>query len=269
MAKRPFLLRCLPPRLRLSVWARYYCPTNPRWKSLYEAAPLAFAPPTMMSLVMGDVISDSIAFTGIYELGHTRDLVAQARRGGAMIDVGANLGYFTLLWLASHPGNLCHAIEASPRNLPLLTANVSRNDFTSRVTILDKAAGRERGTLPFTVGSSVQTGWGGFSSANGDGNSTMTVDVIRLDELTGLPDEIAYLKIDVEGADTWVLIGAERLLTERRVRHIRWEQNKPRMRQLGIADDEAAKFLKSVGYKATPLSYPNGDMVEWEAVPPS
>ncbi|MDB5138669.1 MAG: hypothetical protein JWR12_585 [Mucilaginibacter sp.] len=56
------------------------------------------------------------------------------------------------------------------------------------------------------------------------------------------------MKIDTEGADTWVLYGAERLLKERRIKHIYFEYNEPRMKLLNIEKHEAEVFLEKVGY---------------------
>ncbi|MBI3814099.1 MAG: FkbM family methyltransferase [Nitrospinae bacterium] len=87
------------------------------------------------------------------------------------------------------------------------------------------------------------------------------------DEVVEHTDEIALLKIDAEGADTWAIMGCERLLRTRRINQIWFEQNKPRMRSLGIGEGDAEKFLQSVGYKSYPESDPSGDVVEWTAFP--
>ena len=71
----------------------------------------------------------------MYELELTRRLCDLARRGGTFVDVGANLGYFSLLWAAQNPGNRCVAFEASPRNLDLLRRNVARNSLGGRVEV--------------------------------------------------------------------------------------------------------------------------------------
>lgn len=64
------------------------------------------------------------------------------------------------------------------------------------------------------------------------------------------------LKIDVEGADTLVLRGAEALLRARRIGTIFFEDNLTRMAKLGIARGEAQALLESCGYRCTP-STPN------------
>ncbi|MFI5280421.1 MAG: FkbM family methyltransferase [Gemmatimonadales bacterium] len=256
-------MRLLPDRLKAAAWGRMYRGSEGDWPHLFRDAPLRFAPTMTTDLVLGDVISSSIAFTGFYELVLSRYVRDVARRGGTMIDVGANLGYFSLLWAGVNDRNRCVSFEASPRVAALLQHNVRKNRLESRVEMHALAAGRERGRLDFHLGPADQTGWGGFSPPTPE---TVSVDVIRVDEV--VPAEpVALLKIDAEGADTWVLMGCEKLLQSRLVGSICYEQNRPRMRHLGIADDEAMRFLESVGYVASPRTDPTRDNVEWFAAP--
>src|SRR4051794_1788289 len=112
MALRP-LLRALPPRLRERVYYGWFHRHYARWRRLYEAAPLAFCPNvSMYDLVPGDAISGSIAFTGFYELELSEQLVRRARTGGLLIDVGANMGYFSLLWAGLSETTRVIAFEA-------------------------------------------------------------------------------------------------------------------------------------------------------------
>jgi FkbM family methyltransferase len=262
--KRPFVLRSLPPRASLSLWSRLYRGSPQRWLPLFRSATLRFAPSVKMELVPGDIISDSIALTGIYELGLTRRLTELARIGGLMVEVGANLGYFSLLWAASNPNNACIAFEASPRNTELLRQNIRINDLDGQIRVVPMAVGSSAGKLGFTLGPPDQTGWGGFA-AEGEAD-TIEVDVVRLDEYLDPSTSISFLKIDVEGADTWVLQGCDRLLRDHRVSEIWYEQNKPRMRALGIGIDVAQEFLRSLGYTVSHRSDPTRELVEWCAV---
>lgn len=54
-------------------------PAPPQYLSLFNAAPLHYAPAVAMKLVPADVISDSIALTGVYERHFTNWLVRIAR----------------------------------------------------------------------------------------------------------------------------------------------------------------------------------------------
>ena len=96
---------------------------------------------------------------------------------------------------------------------------------------------------------------------------TVAVVVSPLDDLLADSGDISVLKIDVEGADTWVLEGCRRLLEARRIRRVFYEQNLPRMAELGISPDRAEALLDACGWQCRPLTPPGIDVVEWEAWP--
>jgi len=261
---RPLLLQLLPPRLRQAVTYRVYLKQCKKWRAIYEAAPLAFCPQvTMHNLIPGDIISGNIAFNGFYELGLTREIAKLSRTASLFVDVGANMGYFSLLWAGLNPDGRVIAFEASPRIAGLLQNNVAQNGLADRIQCVPKAAGQKKGVAHFDVGPVEQSGWGGITNEASSAN--IEVPLVRLDE--ELPDaEIDVLKIDVEGADTWVLYGCEQLLKKRKIHRIFFEENPSRMAALGIATNEARKFLSDVGYACSPIG--RGDS-EWVAYPNS
>lgn len=263
--KRPLPLRILPDCLKEKLYYHFYHARHSGWRRLFECAPLTFAPGVAMKgLLTGDVISGNIAFNGFYELALTRQIVKLAGQGGLLVDVGANMGYFSLLWAGANPTSRVIAFEAAPRNIALMGNNITQNRLSERITLVPKAAGNRSGSIAFEVGPDDQTGWGGISAT---GSSThITVPLVRLDQ--ELPDaDIAVLKIDVEGADTWVLLGSEELLRNRRVGTIFFEQHKARMEQLGITKGEAQSFLRGLGYTCVHLDGDESVCSEWMAFP--
>ncbi len=262
---RPFVLRLLPDRLRVAVWARLYRTRHAHWLPLYKNAGLRYAPQVGMELLPGDWLSDCIAFTGVYEPALTRRVVELGRRGGTLIDVGANLGYFAMLWAAANPANKCVAFEASPRNIDILRRNIRHNGFESQIELVPFAAGHTPGKLHFDPGPLEQTGWGGFA-VNGQ-HGTIEVEVVRVDDVVRSNSPISLLKVDVEGADAWALMGCERLLRSQAIQEVWYEQNKPRIRTLGIPLEAAQDYLRSVGYVTRPQDDATSELVEWSAVP--
>lgn len=263
--KRPLLLRVLPTRLQIPAYARLYKGRHHPWVSLYESSVLRFAPTTQMDLLPGDMVSDAIAFTGLYELDLTRRLADLSRRGGLFVDVGANIGYFTLLWLAGNPANRAICVEASPRNIGMLRRNLELNDFSSRAEVYEVAAGAEPGVMSFDPGPEEQTGWGGFSEFRN--SRSFDVSVRTLDSLLAKETHVDLMKIDIEGADTLALRGAEKLLRRKAISEVWYEQFEPRMKSLGIARGEAQAFLGEHGYSAAPQGSVVGELIEWRATP--
>jgi FkbM family methyltransferase len=249
------------------MWAyyRFYREKRSDWPEIYTDAELYFCPQVKMRLFPTDEAHSNIAFTGFYEWGLSRKISRLAKEGGVLVDVGANYGYYSLLWAGKNRRNKVFAFEASPVNYPAIRQNIEQNGFCSQIDLRGVAVGRESGLLKFSPGPQGETGWGGFSlDSSGNGAE---IPVQTLDNL--LPQDLAIdvLKIDVEGADTWVLQGATRLLKDQRVRNIFFEQNKPRMRQLGIGEGNADEHLTRCGYGIEAMSDPVKDLVEYRAWP--
>ena len=80
----------------------------------FARASLEFAPSVKMNLKNSDVSHQVIAWTGLYELAVTKRLSAIARRGGLLLDVGANYGYYTCLWAAADDANRVIAFDVVP-----------------------------------------------------------------------------------------------------------------------------------------------------------
>jgi len=266
MSQRPLILRYAPLTLRTKIYYRLFR-NKKRVPYLFRNAPLEIAPAIRMDPFEGDEGHGQIAFTGFYELTLSRRLCQLAKAGGVLVDVGANYGYFSLLWAAQKPGNRVVAFEASPRNLAPLKSNISRNGFDAAIEVRPMAAGRQAGSMEFDLGPVNQTGWGGVV-ISGNSNSTVTVPVIRLDEALASEHFIDVMKIDIEGADTWALMGAESLLRDKRIGRIFYEENTTRMRELGIQPGEAKAFLESHGYRVCRINGGNDAAVtEFEAMP--
>jgi FkbM family methyltransferase len=196
-----------------------------------------------------DVSHQSIIFNGFYELRLSNSIMKMGKAGGVLVDVGANYGYFSCLWAAQNPENKVFAFEASPPNLGPLRNNVNRNKFNDRIEVVPIAMGKEEGVLKFDlVATDRQTSWGGLTI--NESSTTVEVPADTLDSYAtkhGI-NKIDVLKIDTEGADTWVLYGAKKLLEQKKIGHIFFEHNLTRMRLLNIGIDEAKVFLQDLGY---------------------
>ncbi|MCI0746944.1 MAG: FkbM family methyltransferase [Verrucomicrobia subdivision 3 bacterium] len=186
---------------------------------------------------------------GFYELCLTRSVANLARNGGVLVDVGANIGYFSCLWAGLNSGNIAYAFEPSARNFSMLERNIRAQPFRDSIRASSTALGRETGELHFDPGPAEQSGWGGLAGT--PSADAVRVKVERLDNIMRTTEQIAVLKIDTEGADAWVLEGAACLLRNKRVRHVFCERNVTRMKALGIPDDAIEQFLNRVGYKVT------------------
>ena len=257
---RPWLMKFKPLWLREKLFWKLYFNQTTAFPTLFEKANLEFAPQVSLKLMPTDVSHKQLAFCGFYELPVSRRIAKLAKAGGLMVDVGANYGYYSCLWAAADAKNRVLAFEASPRNLSALKVNVINNKLETQIDIRETALGKESGSLLFNLGPDEQSGWGGLVVESQP--DAIEVPVVSLDEifLNSEHERIDVLKIDTEGADTWVLQGAEKLLRSHRIKHIFFEENKVRMAKLGIKSGEAQKFLQGCGYRLESL-----DKGEWYA----
>ena len=256
------VLSLLPLSFRERLFYRYYNHRQKKYAELFKIAPLKFAPAfAMYDLIVGDVISGQIAMNGFYELSLSQEIAESAKdAGGLFVDVGANLGYFSLLWLNGSISNRTIPVEASPRNQAMIRKNLSANQLDERCELIPKAAGDANQTVVFDLGPEDQTGWGGINSGI-SGTKSVEVEMVRLD--TVISEPVSLMKIDVEGADTLVLKGCEELLRKKMIQKIFFEQNPGRMEKLGIAPGEAKAFLESMDYVCRPFGNDEGEWVAW------
>jgi len=252
ISNRTWLMNLKPMWLREKLFWKLYL-NQKTTLTLFEQAKLEFAPQVYLKLMPTDVSHKQIAYSGFYELPVSRRIAKLAKAGGLMVDVVANYGYYSCIWAAAGVNNRVVAFEASPRNLSALKGNLIKNRFETQVDVQEIALGKESGKLLFNLGPAEQSGWGGLVIENKPG--VIEVPVVSLDEvfMNLQCEHIDGLKIDTEGADTWVIYGAEQLLRSHKIKHIFFEENTVRMSALGIRPGEAQTLLQECGYHSKSL----------------
>ncbi len=128
-------------------------------------------------------------------------------RGATVLDLGAHVGTFALP--AAALGYRVIAVEASPTCAALLRAAVAANGF-QQVDVVEAAVWSKAGTMAF-----VEDGPYGHLTTDADGSSrTEEVTTVTVDELVEKLEleEVAFIKIDIEGAEVAALQGMENLL---------------------------------------------------------
>ena len=149
----------------------------------------------------------------------TKFLILNVNEGETIFDIGANLGYYSLLGahLVGETGKVL-AFEPSPAITGVLRKNVGQ---LRQVQIVEKAAGRTEGTINFYVGPGKYVANSTMNPENlrESGFSHLhqfhpiTVETICLDSFCASHHFWPSLvKIDVEGAEEEVLLGAQALL---------------------------------------------------------
>jgi FkbM family methyltransferase len=172
--------------------------------------------------------------------------------GDVVVDVGANIGYFALLsaLLVGDAGKVV-AIEANPKNVPLLAANVALNS-ASQVAIEPIAVSDQPGQVVFWSHHSDSDGGIRAGRALGEElDNEFVVSAERLEVVAarqGL-DRIKLLKIDTEGHELHVLQGFETYLARHAVDFIVCELNLPGLAERGVDQHQLRAYVSQFGYE--------------------
>jgi FkbM family methyltransferase len=156
--------------------------------------------------------------------------------GGLFIDVGANIGTYTI-W-AAELGAEVIALEPAPDTFEILRENIALNGYP--VTAVRAAVGDHCGTARFTSGRDAGNAL--------DPAGPVLADLVTVDSLIG-DRHVAGLKVDVEGFELDVLRGCARALAEQRIGLIQLEWNEMSRFAVGTDRRPAAELLAGYGYR--------------------
>lgn len=153
------------------------------------------------------VMTPWIAERREWEPAETLFLQRSLAAGETFVDVGANVGYFSVLGskLVGPEGSVI-SVEPEERNIGLLKANLWRNDCTNAI-VLPLAAGSSRRFLPLSFNESNR----GDHQAGGSAPPNRLVPSASLDALLG-DRTVEFVKIDTQGYDHEVIAGLEHVL---------------------------------------------------------
>jgi len=177
-------------------------------------------------------------------------LMGLLRPGQHFVDVGANVGYFACLAariVLSAPGGKVTAFEADPEIYGLLYDNLALNWHFSGVELHNCAAYSRAAELTFHKrrkyqgNSSIGAAPEADIKALGDEQVTMKVKAVALDDV--IRERIDLIKIDVEGAEPFVLEGMQRLLREQPEMRILIEWSPGQIAQTGRAPQDLLNAL--------------------------
>lgn len=205
-----FCIRNVPiPALSLALYKRSFWKRSPFTVSTKRGFRLAGN--------TGDVVQGSIYYFGEWEPSlsgfiHER-LTGQSR---TFIDVGANVGYFTLLASGAMENGKIVAIEAFPSIFDKLQANVNLNEFSSEIRCENVAATSEEMPIEMYHGPSNNEGMTTSIPGKNAPSDSVTVQGRPLAKIL-TEEEIAtarLLKMDIEGAEAEGLAGLSPALSQ-------------------------------------------------------
>lgn len=215
-----FINRKLPEKWSGTFFWRVSRYFNFLYISKYDKITVKYPPHLVIKGVASDTISQQLFFQGFYDNDLSELIIETAKTGGVFVDVGANIGYCSLLFAKQNKNCKVISFEPSNKNLELLTYNIQQNNLSQNITLYPYAVGDKNEELYFDSGPEEQTGWGHLS----DKVTTQKVKVVRLDSIINNDfEKNDLLKIDVEGFDMQVVLGCETLLKQGKVKKIVFE----------------------------------------------
>jgi len=268
------------PRLAGFLWRHPLVRRDPlgaaarliRWQAVARRggtldAPWVDGPAGAVRLRLRRGLSSATAcwYAGLTDPAEMGFVLQALRADDRMIDVGANVGVYAAL-AAGAVGAGVLALEPAVETLPDLRAMIALNGIADRVEVRAVAAGAAPGRLRFTQGR------GTTNRAAADGAAEVPVET--LDALcAGAPPLL--LKVDVEGAEPDVLVGAPGLLAGDALKAVILETAGPTdaaiesaMRAAGFAPfqhDPFRRALRALPGPARPNTLYLRDTAFWQA----
>lgn len=136
-----------------------------------------------------------------------RDII---QKGMAVLDIGANIGYYTLKFakLVGTKGKV-YAFEPDPNNYSLLMKNLKANNYENVVTV-PAAISDKTGKLKLFICEEHKGNHRIFDSH--DGRESFEIETSRLDDFFSRNEKIDFIKMDIQGAEYLALLGMNDLI---------------------------------------------------------
>jgi FkbM family methyltransferase len=212
-----------------------------------------------------DSVGSHVFLTGMWESGATALMTALLRPGDAFIDVGANIGYHTLLAakLVGPQGRVL-AVEPAPHLRSALEQNLALNPAlrgSRNITIFPYCASDRRGIV---VLSALAEGNSGETTLRklSEESVTMEVEARPLDEMLSNVDlsRCNLLKMDIEGAEYLAVSGMERTLDRYPAISLMLEVDDRFLRELGSSAAILIDWFASRGYQSYVIDAPRANL---------
>lgn len=211
-------------------------------------------PGVTLSLDPEDFISRLILFDNYWESGVAGEIRARLPRGAVFLDVGAHVGYHSLLAsVRVGPAGKVIAFEPNPKTLVSLRRNLELSRATN-VVVEPIACSDSEGMLTLFAGPPSNTAAASLARRNaelqGPSLASYRVRARRIDDVVaelGL-QRVDVAKVDVEGAELQVVRGARATLA-RFHPFVVMEQIPEELAVFGATPADLDTLMKELGYR--------------------
>jgi FkbM family methyltransferase len=185
---------------------------------------------------------------GVYEPQETELVRREVGAGDVVLDLGANIGYFTLIFgaLVGDKGRV-FAFEPDPENFALLDENIAMNGYKTVVAV-QAAVADQTGTTRLYLSEDNKGDHRIYDSR--DDRRAIDVPVISLDDFfDGYTGRVDFIKMDIQGAEGLALAGMQSLLERTTPRMLLTEFAPASLRRAGTDPAHYLSLLGDAGYQ--------------------
>lgn len=202
-------------------------------------------------MYLGPKDSLGLSTAGVREPLETQLVKKQIKEGDVVLDIGANLGYYTLIFarLVGSKGTV-YSFEPEPYNFSLLKKNVDINGYKN-VRLENAAISNKNGNTRLYL-AKEHTGMHRIYPSRWVSKNYAEVKMIRLDDYFKddfLKNRISFIKIDVEGSELSVLQGMQSLLDNNKEVKIMLEFVPSSIREFGAKPMDILELIEDNGFK--------------------
>lgn len=238
-------------RLRLFCWEHIIRPYI-AWRPITLEAVTKYN--TRMRLLLSDLVQQYVFFFGQWEPAISNYIASALREGDTFIDVGANVGYYSLLAarIVGKSGRV-FAVEPSPTIFSTLRNNVYLN-MADNILLHNCAASDRAGEVRVFLHHQDNYGQTTIIEDRCEPGTVSLEAIVRAFPLPVLvPKEdllrAKFIKIDVEGAEWRVISGFSELLSQFSDRtEIIVETNAASLRAMGTSIDDLLLLFEAAGF---------------------
>ncbi len=183
-----------------------------------------------------------LSTVGVHERFETELVQKEIKRGNVVLDIGANIGYYTLIFakLVGEEGSV-FAFEPDPDNFALLKKNVEIIGYRN-VILVQKAVSNKSGKLKLYL---CEENMGDHRIYNShDNRKSVEIEAIRLDDYFKDYDrKVDFIKMDIQGAEGEAIQGASSFLQKNKNVKIVSEFWPIGLKRSGIEPEDYLKLL--------------------------